>query len=520
MKQMIDKWKKFFVINLAMGIFTFFTTISLKLVNHLDGIWHSAYSVAGNWERGEGRWVWPYVDKLRFGLNTDPFCSVMAIAIIILGNIVVLELLDIAPASMKAYFISFMFLISTSVGVWLTFRYASISFAAPYFFSVLAVFILKRGIPVTRCSNLTTVFIATVCIVLMLGQYQAYLNCTCMLLLAVLLLMLYRNDTKDEIIRFLIRSVFSIVLGGLLYLIGMALINSLYGSTMTGYNGSDSISVTHMISSIPERFIDTFYYFRKFFFGQNFRWNRLQDHTIVVLFFMVVMLAFFVLGAYKTFKKNKVYGVLFVLCTLLMPVAANTALFVAPDAFLSIQMTCGLAFFFPVMMAITIEIQEKEFDKKWAGILLSVVCVVLIYGNYIATQIDQQACKEGQTGTVTLAGEVLDTLLDMGYADNGQEVCFAGLPVGNERFMYSEQFYLANNLMQFGDWGSAASAHKQTWEGIYREYFGYYVKACSEEKFDEIMARDDVAAMPMFPRQGSVKNIDGVIVVKISNKYE
>ena len=63
---------------------------------------------------------------------------------------------------------------------------------------------------------------------------------------------------------------------------------------------------------------------------------------------------------------------------------------------------------------------------------------------------------------------------------------------------------MANELMQFGNWGNAASTHGQTWMGIYREYLGYFVEPCTNDEYEAIVARDDVAAMPMYPRAGSI----------------
>ena len=85
--------------------------------------------------------------------------------------------------------------------------------------------------------------------------------------------------------------------------------------------------------------------------------------------------------------------------------------------------------------------------------------------------------------------------------------------------MYSEIYPMANELMQFGNWGNAASTHGQTWMGIYREYLGYFVEPCTNDEYEAIVARDDVAAMPMYPRAGSITEIDGIIVVKLSNNY-
>ena len=522
----INKWKKFYIANMVMAIFTYFMIISLRLVNQLDGLWHSEFAIAGYHEISIGRWVWPYFDKLRFGLQTEPFCSVVALAIFALGNIALLELFEIEPDNVKAYLISFMFLVSTSISTWLTFRYTSITFAVPYLAAVLFVLVCKKGVKLNqgkeKLETVATIALAALCIVVSFGTYQAFFDCTALAVLVVIMSMMYKDKEKEEVIGFTVKSVVSIIIGTIVYYIGVAASQAIHNVVMDGYNGADEISVGRMIVRFPRRFRTTYYYFKEYFFKTMFRWNRLQEKTVFVALIMAVIVAAIVIGTIRTFRKNKVYGVLFILCGALLPVAANIVLFIATESFLSLQMTCGLAFFLPVCMCLVFEILEGELSGKkfkWANGFLVVLCAVIIYGNYISTQIDQESCREGRTATLTIAEEILDELIERGYADNGGSVCFVGMPVNNERFMYTEHFYLANNLMQFGDWGDSPSAHRQTWVSLYREYFGYFVQPCSEEEYEAITARDDVASMPMFPRQGSIANIDGITVVKISDNY-
>lgn len=554
---LLNKWRKFFFINLGVGIFTFFMLISQQLLNQLDAIWHYGYGGAGNWERTLGRWLLPLVDNLRFGLLTDPFCNVLALCIFILGNIIIFKTVEFKHDEYRTYIISCMFIVSTSMGVWLSFRYTSDGYAIAYLFALLPVYLNKvdigEKVPLTlKLSNrklgvakeIAAVVCASVSLMISLACYQAFFDSTCLLMLTVFMLMLYRNEEASVLIRFFVKSVASIILGATLYFINTKIVLAKHGIDHIGtYNKGNTLGLKNTIEKIPEIIGKTIYYFDEYYFNTLFRWNRLQEHvSFRVLFFSVIITAFIV-GIIRIAKKNLVYAMLFTICGLLLPLATNVVLFMATESFLSIQMTNGLAMFIVVSFILVFEILvEKQVEDGTDNAIVNVVCrinvwggssyskkivstivvlasILVIYGNYISTQIDQEACREGRTGTINLAGEILDSLKNLGYADRGGSVCFVGVPCSNERFMYSEIYPMANELMQFGNWGKSASTHGQTWCGIYREYFGYFVSPCTNEEYEAIISRDDIVAMPMYPRQGSIKDVDGIIVVKVSNNY-
>ena len=358
-----------------------------------------------------------------------------------------------------------------------------------------------------------------------LGTYQAFFDCTCLVALAVFMVMLIRDVDDKELLNFFIRTIAVIVSGTLMYFVGLKISLAIHDTELGTYNSASSLSFAGIIKNIPDTIGKTISYFRRYFFEVLFRWNRLQEQKAFLILISAVAIGTLILGTILTFKKNKINGILFLICGLLMPVATNVVLFMATESYVSIQMTAGLSFFLPMCMAIAYEVIEnahfhKEKSAKYLTTLLGVICSVIIYGNYISTQIDQQANYEGKAGTVTIAREIMETLFYTGFADRGGSVCFVGAPCGNERFMYSELYPMANDLMQFGNWKEATSStHTQTWVGVYREYLGYYIQPCQPEEYDTITARDDVAAMPMFPRAGSIREIDGVTVVKISNNY-
>lgn len=77
----------------------------------------------------------------------------------------------------------------------------------------------------------------------------------------------------------------------------------------------------------------------------------------------------------------------------------------------------------------------------------------------------------------------------------------------------------ANNYAQFGAWMVEPGNNYRSWSGVLLEYFGVKLNVCPAEKYEELRQRDEIASMPLFPMEGSITRIDGVVVVKVSEAY-
>lgn len=60
-----------------------------------------------------------------------------------------------------------------------------------------------------------------------------------------------------------------------------------------------------------------------------------------------------------------------------------------------------------------------------------------------------------------------------------------------------------------------------TYQGTYKRYFKnilqYDINVCSDLETETLKENETVKEMPVFPEKGSVKLVDGIIVVKFSN---
>lgn len=58
-----------------------------------------------------------------------------------------------------------------------------------------------------------------------------------------------------------------------------------------------------------------------------------------------------------------------------------------------------------------------------------------------------------------------------------------------------------------------------SYKGVLKYLFQINVPYCPDDKFEELIAKDAVRQMPCFPAEGAVMEIDGTVVVKISDTY-
>ena len=71
---------KIFLVMLLFSAVVFFLLISQRLTNTFDGLWNNTWFFGGYWQVVTGRWLWPVIDALRFGIQTEPFNSLLTLS--------------------------------------------------------------------------------------------------------------------------------------------------------------------------------------------------------------------------------------------------------------------------------------------------------------------------------------------------------------------------------------------------------------------------------------------------------
>lgn len=118
-----------------------------------------------------------------------------------------------------------------------------------------------------------------------------------------------------------------------------------------------------------------------------------------------------------------------------------------------------------------------------------------------------------------LADSIIESLIADGYLEDGAPVAFVGKPCENPMFAKRPAWSSANRYAKFGDWWTGGANNRRSWSGVLVECCGIQLNLCSVEKYEEMRQTGVFSEMPIFPAEGSVREIDGVIVVKVSEAY-
>lgn len=200
-----------------------------------------------------------------------------------------------------------------------------------------------------------------------------------------------------------------------------------------------------------------------------------------------------------------------------MPMACNAIDLLTGGYDMGILMSMGM-----VVSVVLVLIVVMYGSQKDLFLLKQVICLVVfifLWANILTVTNDQLALKEGKTATTELAEAVVERLIVEGYIESNNAIAFVGKPCENRLFTKRVAWNRANWYAKFGDWWIGAANNGKSWSGVLAECCGIKLNICPVEKYEELYQRDEFSNMPEFPARESIKVIDGIVVVKISEAY-
>ena len=510
-KNMVKKlyeYRTLFIVGLVFSCIIYFSLISNQLVNSNDGLWEYSYYKAGKWSLSLGRWFWIYIDRLRFGISTEPITSLISLSLFSSGFIFIADMFELGKSKLS-YLASMLFLSSTVICFSLSYRFMSPTFGLAFLLSVLAVWVLIKW-----NGKILTIGVSGLLMALSMGLYQAYIGCTCILLLGYFLYTLpNKTISLKNIVYYIGSALCAAVTGGILYIVILNLHLKAFNVTMSSYNGADSYSVGSMIANLGGSLQNIHLTFSRYFFKNYFNINVLQDLYIFYIVFALIAV-FLVIGFIKTIKISTPRAALYLLFVILIPIASNAVLLIAAQAWTALLMTAPMALCFPIFICL---IQKQEGSKKrvlqWITIC---VMVLMLYGNIYQVQIDQQAMLEGKIATTTMANDIIDNLSDNGYLDDEVQYCILGIPAGNDLFATSAIYDKANSDARFGSWYQDITCTRRSWQGVFWYLCGIDINICDAVGYQIVLSDETTQDMPSYPNEGYIKQMGEIVVIKVS----
>ena len=502
---------KYILLDLLGGVLTYFMMMSLNLVNDLDGIWHLSNFIAGDWEISLGRGLQRYADRARFGIVSDSFNTILTLLLIVTANELIIEKFRWERSAFLGL-LRLLLVANPVVCDSLSYSYMSVNFGLAYFFSVLAFVCLKE----TEGKGCICRFaMGGVWLAVSLAFYQAYISVTCVLLVSYMLKLLLDGKSLKSIFRYLLTGACTVAVGGVLYLLLTKALLYRAGVQMASYRGASNINIASMLANLPSALRQCYEEFIKYFVTYK-AMSDLEFIEVVLVALFLVYLAAVVLRLRELFRRHAANAIVFAVLVIILPVASCFVVVLAVGSAMSVLMSMGLVMYVVMSGVVVPEQGRAAFWVKRAYLL---VLAGFVWFQLSAVVNDQVALKEGKTATVTLAQNIVASLYEGHYLEEYGTVALVGRPANNDTFAQSTAYHMANSYARFGCWSADARNNRVSWQGVLSNFVGVNVPLCGEEDYQELTATEEVASMPEFPAEGSVRVINGIVVVKVSELY-
>lgn len=484
--------------------------------NSLDSLWTYPWYIAGTCELSVGRFFWSAIDLLKTGLVSTPFHALIYILVFSLAVSMIFRLFDIASTWISVligiFFISYPVICAS-----LSYHFMIPCFSAAFLLAVVActaIILLK--------SDVIAILSGACCIAFSMGCYQAYIGVVSMVLLFYFIHRLANTDKSFDMFSYIRRIILSILLGGLLYYIlvhtALWLLNLVFhlDVELASYRGASGITLGAMIKELPQSIVLCYQDFFQYFFSNKIR-NNAFGAFIINTMFMIMSTIFAGHMVIHIIRKDRLRGIFIFIGFLLMPIAANLIELIAVGNRINLLMSIGASLFLPLMSLSLFSYLKNK--KIWRICIATIMCLS-IYTNTNEVVNDQISMEYGRNQTMAVADCIYDRLMEIEDIQNNQ-VFIYGQAADSPLFAHTAWYDTANAYARYGYFIRDEANISSSWPNILRLRYGNFTNYLREDDYADFMTEHaaEIISMPLLPSSGSIKEIDGVIVVKVAAEY-
>lgn len=387
-------------------------------------------------------------------------------------------------------------------------------FTAHYY--MFAMFLAVAGADlICRGDSLCRKLLGIAAVTLSIGIYQAFIPmCLCLMVCRLLLEIDDRAPAKKTLLRMLTLTACSIAFVGLYFLINSIVLKAT-GTSLTDYKGISSMGAGTPLSEYLSRVKRAY---REFFLpDRSASYSMLPDHLYYVYLFTVICLVIaFCVCLFRIFRRQAASGILYGVTGLAFPLAVNFIIVMTGEPYTTTVYSQVFPFIAAVWAADRIVSGRAELlHPGAAGKHLSRLCLVycaavlLVYAHY------DNACylkivfsqEEAKSYFTTLVTRIKST---EGYKDE-YPVAFINI--------YDSSDSTVTDIPEFDAIRMPNNKGMSVLVSDYA-YFDFLNRWCgfSPVKADSLQFADDpqVQQMPCYPDDGSIRVIDGTVVVKFA----
>ena len=503
-----------FITAIVVGIITHITMMTETIMSQ-DGIWNSMqYSRAGDWVIALGRWGIELAGRLNNFVAIPSITTMLCLFLMAVSTVFIVDIFNF-KSKYSALFTGMIMVVSPCLTATMLYVYTSVAYCVNMLLAILAIWFIYKF----KYKKIGIV-ISALCFMFSLSIYQSYMGVTVGLCIMLSIIELLKDNSKIKDVFINIgKTVLAVLSGGILYYILTMLILNLTGIDMATYKGAESFGIKEIFASLGTNILNTYKNFVEFFFKDvivyNTNYRRDIWYTLFFIGFIVTFIAKLAILKVET-KKEKIFKIVLAsLMVLLMPIGLNIINIVAVGTEIYALTATQMILVIPFVLAL-VESLEILNSIKWI-ILISCMCICGTY--YLSDSASYSALKLTYNQAYSSTMRVFDRIETTPGYEKDMPLLLAGI-IGNNNYPRTMNLYgytigeLANNTVFHGTYGGQIG----TWINYMRVFFGLDIQMCDPDTYYRIVTGEDYKDMEMFPAEDSIRIIDGVVVVKLSEE--
>ena len=341
-----------------------------------------------------------------------------------------------------------------------------------------------------------------------IGVYQSYLSVTMLLCIFILVGDLLKSDRNwKEILYKALRFLGTGAFGYLFYVLSLKIMLALSGRSLSGYQGTDrvgGIELSGLLTGLKSAFTD----FREFTFSGGIFTENIWMKIAYVLFILTAA-GLFCYTAWKEKLYQKPVRILcIVLLLALIPFAASAVCIISPGVLFHILMRM------PWVVLFLFGLSFMD-GKKAFGLIGFLFAGILVFNFILSANVVYFNLNERYEKTYALCIRIADRLEQTeGYQTGDPVAILGGYP--------NAEYYPSTDITEKITRGYHETEGDYCIESSekYAEFMKHYLNVTVQvPEFDEQLAiadTDEFRQMDCFPKDGCIKKIRGVWVVKLN----
>lgn len=503
-----------FITAIVVGIITHITMMTETIMSQ-DGIWNSMqYSRAGDWVIALGRWGIELAGRLNNFVAIPSITTMLCLFLMAVSTVFIVDIFNF-KSKYSALFTGMIMVVSPCLTATMLYVYTSVAYCVNMLLAILAIWFIYKF----KYKKIGIV-ISALCFMFSLSIYQSYMGVTVGLCIMLSIIELLKDNSKIKDVFINIgKTVLAVLSGGILYYILTMLILNLTGIDMATYKGAESFGIKEIFASLGTNILNTYKNFVEFFFKDVIVYNTNYRRDIWYILFFIGFIVTFIVKLAKLkveTKKEKIFKIVLAsLMVLLMPIGLNIINIVAVGTEIYALTATQMILVIPFVLAL-VESLEILNSIKWI-ILISCMCICGTY--YLSDSASYSALKLTYNQAYSSTMRVFDRIETTPGYEKDMPLLLAGI-IGNNNYPRTMNLYgytigeLANNTVFHGTYGGQIG----TWINYVRVFFGLDIQMCDPDTYYRIVTGEDYKDMEMFPAEDSIRIIDGVVVVKLSEE--